>query len=222
MISNREPGISAAVSLTRATGVEPSWSPTRHKVGASIRPAGGPEVRALQGAASGEIALFRRSREHRADARELGGSLSAEFRGEPALEDGIGDCIDAAALDLSDAPIPSLVGSDLRRRVAEHERGDAIRVLTIKLLRDHAADRKSDDRGPPDAEDLQKRRKVARVVGHLVPVRAGFGEAVAALVVGDDAEIGREDLSDRSPDAQIAAERVDENERRPVASALVG
>ena len=136
-------------------------------------------------------------------------------------EDGVGDRFNSAALDLSDALVPDLVGSDLRRGVAEHERRDALRILTIKLLRDEAADGQSDDRRASDAETIQKRREVARVVGDVVLVGSGFGQPVAALVVSDDAEIGREDLGDLIPDAEVGAERIDEDERRPVAPALV-
>jgi|HubBroStandDraft_5_1064220.scaffolds.fasta_scaffold364377_2 hypothetical protein len=49
---------------------------------------------------------------------------------------------------------------------------------------------------------IQKRREVARVIGDVVPVGSGFGKPVAALVVSDDAEIGREDFGDLIPDAE--------------------
>src|SRR5277367_1299588 len=98
------------------------------------------EVGALQGPASGKIALARRSREHGAHAGKLGGSPGSEIGGEPPFEDGIGQGFDAAALDLSDSLVPDLIRSDSRRRVAKHERRDALRTLTIKLLRDEAAD----------------------------------------------------------------------------------
>jgi hypothetical protein len=90
-----------------------------------------PKVGALQSAASGEIALPRRSGEHRADARELGRARSAEVGGKPAFKDGIGDLLDAAAHDLGNALIPGLVGSDFRRGVAKDKRGDAVGVLAI-------------------------------------------------------------------------------------------
>ena len=106
------------------------------------------------------------------------------------------------------------VGSDFRRGVAEHERGDEVRTLATELLRDHAADRHADDRGPADAKDPEKRGQVARIVGHLSMVRAGFGQPMAALVVADDPEIGLQDASDVGPDAQVAAERIDEDQRR--------
>ena len=127
----------------------------------------------------------------------------------------------AAALDLGDSLIPDLVGSDFRRRVAKHERADAIRALTIKLLRDQASDGQSDDRGSPDADNFKKSREIARVVSHVVLVRAGFGEPVAALVVSDDAEIRRKDLRNFGPDAEIAAEGIDEDERLAIARALI-
>src|SRR5262249_5291524 len=69
--------------------------------------------------------------------------------------------------------------------------------------------------------NIQKRGEVARVVGHVVLIRAGFGKAVTALVIKNDAEVGREDLRDLAPDAEVATERVDEHDRRRVAAALV-
>ena len=153
---------------------------------------------------------------------EFGRSPGAEAGREPALEDGIGDRLDSSALDFGHAPIPGLVRSDLRRRVTKRERGEKFRALAIKLLGDHSADREPHDRRPPDAEDIEERREIARVVGHVVAIRAGFGKSVAALVVGDDAELGGEDSGDPVPDAQVATERIDEDDRRPVAPALVG
>ena len=213
--------MSAAVSLTRATGVEPSSSPTRHRVGATICSCIWPEVGALQGAASSEIALYRRSRQHGAHARKLGGSPGAELGREPPLEDGVGDRLDPPALDFSDALVPGLRRFRFSPRCRKARARRRAPGAGDKLLRDHAADGQPDDRGPADAELIQKRREIARVVGHVVLIRAGFGKAVAALIIEDDAEVGREDLGDLGPDAEIAAERIDEDERRRVAPALV-
>ncbi len=116
---------------------------------------------------------------------------------------------------------PRFVGSDLRRGVAKHERCDEFRALAIEFLRDHAADGKSDDCGSSDADIIEKRREVACVVGHLARVRSGLGEAVAALVVADDAEVVREDERDIVPDAQVGSERIDEGEGRPRLPPLV-
>ena len=181
----------------------------------------GPKVGALQGAASGKIARSRRPREHGANAREFVGAARVKVCGEPALKDRVGDRLDAAALDFSDALIPGFVGSDLRRGVAKHERGDEFRALAIEFLSDHAADGKSDDCGSSDADFIQKRREVARIVGHLARVRSGLGEAVAALIVADDAEVVREDERDIVPDAQVGSERIDEGEGRPRLPPLV-
>ena len=179
------------------------------------------KVGALQGAASGKIALARRSREHGAHAGKLGGSPGSEIGGEPPLKDGIGQGFNAAALDLSDSLVPNLIRSDFRRGVAKDERRDAIGVVTIELLSDEAADGESDNRRGSDAGAIQHRREVARIVGHVVLIRSGFGKPVAALVISDDTEVRREDLGDLIPDAEVGAEGIDEDERRPVAAPLV-
>src|SRR5580704_16469981 len=190
--------------------------------GRGLDPSGiGSEVRALQGSTGGKIALARRSREHGAHAGKLGGSPSSELSGEPPFEDGIGQGFGAAALDLSDSLIPNLIRSDFRRGVAKHERRDALRILTIELLRDQASDGEADDRGSPDADLIQERSEVARIVGHVVRVRAGFGKPVAALVMKNNAEVRREDCGDLIPDAEVSAERVDKDKRRPVPAPLV-
>ena len=44
---------------------------------------------------------------------------------------------------------------------------------------------------------------------------------MAALVVDNDAEIRRKDLRNFGPDAEIAAEGIDEDERRAIARALI-
>ena len=192
MISKREPGISSDVSLTKATGVEPSSSPTRQRVGASDLSGIGSEVGALQGAAGREIALSRRSDEHCAHAGKLRRPSAAEMGREPPLQDGVGERFNSAALDLGDALVPDVVGSDLRCSVAEHERRDALRILTVKLLRDETSDRQSDDRRASNGPRVQKAHEVARVVGDVVLVRPRLGQPVAALVVSEDTKIGRE------------------------------
>ena len=175
--------------------------------GRRLDPSGiGSKVGALQGAASGKIALARRSREHGAHAGKLGGSPGSEIGGEPPLKDGIGQGFDAAALDLGDSLVPNLIRSDFRRGVAKDERRDAIGVVTIELLSDEAADRESDNRRGSDAGAIQERREVARIVGHVVLIGSGFGKPVAALVISDDTEVGREDLGDLIPDAEVSAE----------------
>ena len=124
--------------------------------------------------------------------------------GEPPFKDGVRHRFNSPALDLGHALVPDLVGSDLGRGVAKHERRDARRVLTIELLRDEASDGQPDDRRAFDAEAVQKPQEVAGVVGHVALIGAGFGKPVAALVVGDDPEVGREDFRDLIPDAEVA------------------
>ena len=148
-------------------------------------------------------------------------SPGSEIGGEPSFEDGIGQGFDAAALDLGDSLVPNLIRSDFRRGVAKHQRRDAIGVVTIELLSDEAADGESDNRRGSDAGAIQQRREVARIVGHVVLIGSGFGKPVAALVISDDMEVGREDLGDLIPDTKVGAEGIDEDERRPVAAPLV-
>ena len=140
---------------------------------------------------------------------------------EPPLQGGVGERFNSAALDLGDALVPDVVGSDLRCRVAEHERRDALRIVTVKLLRDDASDRQSDDRRASNAQAIQKAHEVARIVGHVVLVGPRFGKPVAALVMKNDPEIGREDFGHLVPDPEVGPERIDEDKRRPVAPALV-
>lgn len=71
--------------------------------------------------------------------------------------------------------------------------------------------------GPTDADALEKRREIVRVVGHVGLVRAGFGKAMAPLVIEDDAEVRRKDPGDFGPDAEVGPEGIDEDERRRVA-----
>src|SRR3984957_3944391 len=190
--------------------------------GRRLDPSGiGSEVSALQGAASGKIALARRSREHGAHAGKLGGSPGSEIGSEPPFEDGIGQGFDAATLDLGDSLVPNLIRSDFRRGVAKHQRRDAIGVVTIELLSVESADGESDNRRASDADLIQKRSEVARIVGRVVLIGSGFGKPMAALVISDDTEVRREDLGDLVPDAEVGAEGIDEDEGWPVAASLV-
>ena len=114
-----------------------------------------------------------------------------------------------------------LVGSDLRRRVTKHERGKQGGALAVKLLGDEAADREPDDCRLDDAETVEQSRKISRVVRHVVLVRSRFGEAVATLVVTDDAKVARQHGGRLVPDAKVGPERVDESERWSFARSLV-
>ena len=114
-----------------------------------------------------------------------------------------------------------LVGPDLGRSVGQHQGGEQLRPLAIELLGDQAADRKPDHSRAPDAERVHERCEVARIIGHVAAVGTELGEAVAPLVVADDAEVGREDARDVVPDAKIGPERIDEDERRAVPPPLV-
>ena len=114
-----------------------------------------------------------------------------------------------------------LVGSDFRRRVAKHERGKQGRALAVKLLGYKAADREPDDCRAGDAETVENRGQVLRIVRHVVAVRSRLGEAVAALVVTDDAKVAREHGGRLVPDAKVGPERVDESQRWSFARSLV-
>ena len=100
---------------------------------------------------------------------------------------------------VGDPGVPGLVGADLGRGVGKNEGGEQFRPLTIELLGDQTADRQPDDRRARDAERVEERREVARIVGHVAAVGAEFGEAVAALVVADDAEVAARGCARRRP-----------------------
>ena len=68
----------------------------------------GPQVGALQRPAGGEIALLRRSRQHRPPASQFVGAAGPKVGGEPSLENGVGDRLDAPFFDLRDSRVPGL------------------------------------------------------------------------------------------------------------------
>jgi hypothetical protein len=52
--------------------------------------------------------------------------------------------------------------------------------VTIELLRDDAADGEPDNRRASNADLIQKRQEVARIIGYVVLIGSGFGKPVAA------------------------------------------
>src|SRR5690606_13179144 len=107
------------------------------------------EIRVADRRAGGEVAFERAAHQHVAPAGELVRALPAEGRGEPALEDLVGQDGDAAPANRLDALVPGLGGSDLGRRAAEDEGADQIRPQGDEALRDQSADGKpADDRLP--------------------------------------------------------------------------
>ena len=85
-------------------------------------------------------------------------------------------------------------------------------------LCDQAADRQPDHRRLFDAEMIEQRGEVGDVVGQRVRRRWRLRKSVPALVVAHDPEAACQPLRDRVPDAEIRAERVGKDQRRPVAA----
>ena len=79
------------------------------------------------------------------------------------------------------------------------------------------AQRESDDRGPRDAERVEKAGKIANQVRWRIVLRIGryVGQAMAALVVSDDAEALAQGALLMKPHALAAGEAVDEDNRLP-------
>ena len=128
MTSNRLPLMSSAVSSHHCDRGRAVFIADQAQ-GLNLDRAGvGPQVGALQRPAGGEIALLGRSRQHRPPASQFVGAAGPKVGGEPSLENGVGDRLEAPVFDLRDSRVPGLVGSDLGRRVAEHERGERVRV----------------------------------------------------------------------------------------------
>ena len=63
---------------------------------------------------------------------------------------------------------------------------------------------------------IEQAEHIADMVVHLVWKTRNFGQAVSALVMKDHAPIIGKGGGDRIPDAEVGAERIDENQRRPV------
>ncbi len=224
MVSNFAAGMRwATVRGTRSSGgVDPSSSPTIHRVGARISFGGLRQIRVAQRATGGEIAVLRRARQHGAPAGEFVAAIGAKILREPALHHAIGDRFDAVRLDGADARAPALRRADSMGGVAENERGDEVRAQAIEFLRDHAADRQADDGCRARAEMIEQRGEIGGEIGHGRAGCGQFGVAVAAFVVAEDARILSERFGDLVPDAQICAERIDEDDRLGGARSLVG
>ena len=133
-------------------------------------------------------------------------------RGEPALHDGVADRLQPVPLDRRDAGVPALGVADPGGGVAEHEGGEPPGVPHGEALRDHPADREADEAEALDAEMVDEGEEVVDVPVDGDGAGAEVGEAVAALVVEQQAivlgELGRHSV----PDAEVGAERVREAE----------
>jgi hypothetical protein len=83
-------------------------------------------------------------------------------------------------------------------------------------LRDHAADREPDEGCLPDAKVIEKREEIVCVIVDAVGRSRRVREAMPSLIVEDNPISVGEDWSDLLPDPEIASQRVDEDENRPV------
>ena len=71
----------------------------------------------------------------------------------------------------------------------EREALDPIGIRDRELLRDHAAEAGAERAARVPADGVEQRRRVGRVVGHLVRALGDLGLPEATLVVGDDVEL---------------------------------
>ena len=109
--------------------------------------------------------------------------------------------------------------ADLVRGVAEDERPQPLRLHCGEVLGDEPADREPAEDDLADDQVVEQAGKVGRVVGDRVRRGPEVGQAVAALVVAQEREGVAEIAGHRVPDAEVRAQRVDEDERRPAAAA---
>ena len=124
---------------------------------------------------------------------------------------------DAVALDRGDALVPEVGVADLVGGVAEHQRAQPRRPGGGDVLGDQPADRQpaEDDLGRADVVDQPG--EVGGVVGDRVGRLAEVGQPVPALVVASRPKSAARSAGDLVPDAEVGAERIDEDEERPSA-----
>ena len=163
-----------------------------------------------------DIARDGRAGEHVAPASQLVGALGVEAFREPAGEGRVGQRLDAAGADGGDAFGPDVGRADLGGGVGEDQRADEVGTLCGETLGHHAADGEADEGGASDAEMVEQRGGVGHEVAHPVIAFGRVGQAVAAHVVADDPRARRQMRQERVPDAQVGAEGIGEDERRPV------
>jgi hypothetical protein len=140
----------------------------------------------------------------------------SEQRREPTLQDIVGNRVDPAVLDGCDPLGPEFRRSDLRRRAAECERLNTLGSSHGNPLPDHAPDGETDEGGPVDLQVIEESQKIVGMIVDAVRRGRRIREAVSALVVENDPEPIREGGNDLLPDAEIASERVDEDENRTI------
>ena len=169
-----------------------------------------------EGRAAADIARDRRPREHVSPAGQFVGPLRVEAGREPAREGGVRQRFDAAGADRRDAFGPDVGRADLGGGVGEDQRTDEIWAFGGEALGHDTADGKAGEGGALDAEMVHQRGGVADEITHPVFAIRRVGEAVAAHVVADDAAAGRQMRQERVPDAEIRAEGIGEDQRRPV------
>ena len=172
IVTSCAPGTRLASSATSSGGVEPSWSPTMHRVGTAMRARGCGQIGVADGGAAGEIAFERRTGQHVAPAGELGGTLAMERWREPANEDRIGDASDPAGADGVDPLAPHRGGADLVGRVHQHQPRTRSGRAAGQRLGDHPADREAADERTAGAPRVEQPGRDPR---RAAPSRKGRG-----------------------------------------------
>jgi len=84
-------------------------------------------------------------------------------------------------------------------------------------LGDHPADRNAGERELLQPQMFHQPREVVHMVRKRIGRRRRIGEAVPALVVGNDAIALRQRSDQPVPDAGVGTERIDQHQRRRVA-----
>ena len=111
------------------------------------------------------------------------------------------------------------VGPDLVRGVAEDERPHPLRARGGEVLGDQSADREPAEDDLADAQVVEQRGEVGRVVGDRIGRGPEVGQAVAALVVAQERDGLGQIVGHGVPNAEVGAQRVDEDQRRPAVPA---
>src|SRR5690606_39212441 len=106
------------------------------------------------------------------------------------------------------AVVPHGISADLVGCIAKDECTYQMRMVRSQTLGDHATYGKADDNSVRDIEMPKKSGQIIDVVVKPIGLGRGVGQAVAALVIEDEAVVVGEAIRNLFPDAEIRAERI--------------
>ena len=174
------------------------------------------EIGIADGSAGAGVTLDRLADQHVAVTFQFRCPAIAKIRGKPALQNGFRHYRNASLGNPVNTVIPQFRRADPVAGVTKHKCGNQIGPPGADALGDHAADRDAAQHDVVDRKVFQQADQVADVIAHGVGGGTRGRKAMAAFVIGEHGSISSHLDDYVTPDSEIGAQRIDEDDQRLV------